>query len=61
MSAAGFFPFGDGGGLVAIALCVFRDEAALHAALASPDTGRVMTDVENVTDVEPMRSRAMPL
>ena len=61
VSAAGFFPSGDGGGLIAICPCLFRDEAAMEAALASPDTARVMADVKEVTDVEPGRSRAMPL
>ena len=61
LSAGGFFPSGDGGGLVAICPCVFRDEAAMQAALASPETKRVMDDVKNVTDVEPGRSRAVPL
>ncbi len=57
----GFFPQGDGGGLIAIALCVFRDEAAMEAALASPETARVMADVDRVTAVKPQRSLAMPL
>ena len=61
LSAGGFFPSGDGGGLVAICPCVFRDETAMQAALASPETRRVMDDVKNVTDVEPSRSRAVPL
>ena len=61
LSAGGFFPSGDGGGLIAICPCVFRDEAAMQAALASPETKRVMDDVKNVTDVEPGRSRAVPL
>ena len=60
-SVGGFFPSGDGGGLIAIAPCVFRDEAAMQAALASPDTKRVMDDVKKVTDVVPGRSRAVPL
>ena len=61
LSAAGFFPAGDGGGLIAICPCVFRDEAARNAALASPDTEQVMADVKKVTDVQPGRSRAVPL
>ncbi len=61
LSAGGFFPSGDGGGLIAIAPCVFRDEAAMEAALASPETKRVMDDVTNVTAVVPARSRAVPL
>ena len=61
ISIAGFFPSGDGGGLIAICPCVFRDEPAMQAALASPATGRVMADVGRVTDVPPARSRATPL
>ena len=60
VSAAGFFPSGDGGGLIAICPCVFRDEAAMKAALSSPDTQRVMDDVKHVTEVEPQRSLAQP-
>lgn len=60
-SVAGFFPSGDGGGMIAIAPCVFRDEAAMNAALASPGTELVMEDVKKVTDVQPARSCAMPL
>ncbi len=61
LSVSGFFPVGDGGGLIAVSTCVFRDEAALTAALASVDTGRMMADVATVTDVEPTRSRVVPL
>lgn len=61
LSAAAFFPDGDAGGLLAICPCVFRDEAAMEQALASPATARVMADVERVTDVRPTRSRAVPL
>ena len=61
VSASGFFPEGDGGGLIAIAPTVFRDEAAMNAALASPETARVMADVKNVTTVEPQRSVGRPM
>ena len=61
VSVAGFFPSGEGRGLVAIAPCVFRDEAAMHAALASPESERVMADVTNFTSIEPSKSRAVPL
>ena len=61
LSASGFFPAGDGGGLIAICPCVFRDETAMEDALASPATERVMADVKKVTDVQPRRSRAVPL
>ena len=61
VSASGFFPEGDGGGLLAIAPTVFRDEAAMNAALASPDTERVMADVKKVTAVDPQRSIGRPM
>ncbi len=62
ISVAGFFPSdAGGGGLIAICPCVFRDEAAMDAALACPETQRVMADVRQVTDVQPVRSRAVPL
>ena len=60
VSVSGFFPEGDGGGLIAIAPTVFRDEASMNAALASPDTARVMTDVKKVTAVEPQRNVGRP-
>ena len=61
LSVSGFFPHGDGGGLIAIAPCVFRDEVAMNAALASPETERVMADVKMVTAVEPQRSVGRPM
>ena len=62
ISTAGFFPSGsNGSGLIAICPCVFRDEAAMQAALSSLATERVMADVKHVTDVQPMRSLALPL
>ena len=61
VSAAGFFPSGDGGGLIAVCACVFPDEAAMEAALASAATAAVMADVKKVTDVQPRRARAVPL
>ncbi len=60
-SVAGFFPAGDGAGIIAIAPCVFRDEAAMTAALAAPQSRRVMDDIRRFTDVEPSRSRAVVL
>ena len=58
---AAFFPAGDGDGTIAIAACGFRDEAALKAALASPQTPRVMADIPRFTDAKPSQSRAVPL
>ena len=61
ISVSGFFPEGDGGGLIAIAPTMFRDEAAMNAALASRDTARVMMDVKKVTAVEPQRIVGRPI
>lgn len=59
-TVAAFFPAGDGAGTIGVGICRFRDEAAIGAALGSPQTGRVMADVKTFTDAEPSRSRAMP-
>jgi len=61
ISAAGFLPQDDGAGLLAVGVVNFRDEAALEAALASPETARIMADVEIVTDINPARSVVKPL
>ena len=55
---AGFFPAGDGGGIVAICPCVFRDEDALRGALSDPRSKEVMADVRKFTDLEPQQSLA---
>ena len=61
MSAAAFFPAGDGAGTIAVCACVFRDEAAIAAAFGSADAAAVMADVKHFTAVEPARSRAVPV
>ncbi len=60
-TVAAFFPSGNGVGTICICECVFRDDAALKAALASPQTGTVMADVPNFTDATPAQLRAAPL
>ena len=60
-TVAAFFPAGDGAGTVAVCVCGFRDEAALAASLASPQTPRVMADVPHFTDAKPSQSRAVPI
>ena len=60
-SCTAFFPAGEGGGTIALAVCEFRDEAALQAALASSDTPKVMADVPRFTDAKPQQRRAAPL
>lgn len=57
-SCAAFFPPVDGAGTIAICECKFRDEAALKAALAAPETPRVMADLPKFTDAKPAQSRA---
>jgi len=61
VSAGGFFPEGDGAGLIAVAVVRFRDEASMEAALNSPETAQVMADVDRVTAVKPQRSIVRPL
>ena len=61
VSAGGFFPQGDGAGLIAVGVVNFRDEVAMEAALNSPETTQVMADVDIVTAVKPQRSLVKPL
>ncbi len=58
---AAFWPADADAGTIAIAECKFRDEAAFHAALASPDTPRVMADVPRFTDAKPSQALARPV
>lgn len=61
VSAGGFFPQGDGAALIAVGVVNFRDEAAMEAALNSPETAQIMADVDIVTAVKPQRSIVKPL
>ena len=60
-SCAAFWPADSGAGTIAIAECRFRDEASMRAALASPETPRVMADVARFTDARPAQSVAGPI
>ena len=60
-SCAAFWPADVDSGTIAICECRFRDEAAMRAALASPDTPRVMADVRRFTDAKPAQSLAGPV
>jgi hypothetical protein len=60
-SATAFFPAGMQTGTIAICECRFRDEAAVEAAFAAPESPAVMADVERFTDVTPARARAVAL
>jgi uncharacterized protein (TIGR02118 family) len=59
LSAAAFFPQGDGAGTIAIAECRFRDEAAIKASLAAPETAQVMADVARFTKDPPTTTKAI--
>jgi uncharacterized protein (TIGR02118 family) len=66
LKAEAFFPAAgempaDAAATLAICECVFRDEIALAAALASERTPQVMADVPAFTDIAPRRSRSVPL
>jgi uncharacterized protein (TIGR02118 family) len=61
LSATAFFPPVTGPGTIAIAELRFRDDAAVGASLAAPETARVMTDVPHYTDASPALLRAAPL
>ncbi len=41
--------------------CVFRDEAAVDAAFASTATPQVVADVSAFTDLDPQRTRSLPM
>ena len=57
-SIAAFFPVGAGEGTIAVCACQFRDDAAVAASLAAPETKSVMDDVPHFTDAKPRQLRA---
>ena len=58
---AAFFPAVAEAGTIAVCECLFRDEAAVERAFASPEAPAVMADVARFTDAAPARARAVPL
>lgn len=60
-SAAAFFPRDAEAVDLSVGIYRFRDEAALHAALASAETAAVMADVPRFTDATVSRSIGTPL
>jgi len=60
-SAAAFFPRDADAVDVSVGIYRFRDEAALHAALASAETAAVMSDVPRFTDATVSRSIGPPI
>ncbi len=47
-----FYPVGQGDGWISIGVYRFRNQAAMDAALSSPETERVMADVRHFTDTK---------
>ena len=61
-SVGSFFPSGEGGELIATCPCVFRDEAAMRAALASPEPKRLTPCCRAPrSSAAPVRSRESPI
>lgn len=59
-SASAFFPRDSDAPDVSIGIYKFRDEAAIHAALASSETEAVMADVLRFTDASVSRIIGFP-
>jgi uncharacterized protein (TIGR02118 family) len=55
LSCDAFFPASADAATIAIAECKFRDEAAIIAALGSPEASGVMADVPRFTDSIPVQ------
>ncbi len=60
-SCAAFWPAEADPKTIAICECQFDNEASMRAALASPETPRVMADVQRFTDARPVQSLAGPI
>lgn len=61
LSVTPLFPAPARDGTVALCQCIFRDEDAVEAALASPEASAVMADVPRYTALAPRRFRAVAL
>ena len=59
LSAEAFYPAVEPRNTIAICECVFRNEAAMNAAFASPEAAEVMADVPCFTAITPSRLRAV--
>jgi uncharacterized protein (TIGR02118 family) len=60
-SASAFFPRDANAPDVSVGIYRFRDEDALHAALASAETAAVMADVPRFTDATVSRTVGTPI
>ncbi|MGX1354083.1 hypothetical protein AB7M49_007704 [Bradyrhizobium elkanii] len=59
--AAAFFPRDAEAVDVSVGIYRFRDESALHAALASAETDAIMDDIPRFTDAKVSRIIGVPL
>lgn len=59
-ACSAFFPSDYRVGVVAVAVCKFKDRQALDNAFNSSATGAVLEDVEKFTDIQPNRTVATP-
>ena len=61
-AADAFFPAGEGDGWLSVGVYRFREPGDVDAALAAPETERVMADVKNFTDATVvLRSKFCPV
>ncbi|RYE23140.1 MAG: EthD family reductase [Sphingobacteriaceae bacterium] len=60
-SATALFPSGEGTSIVAVCICIFDDNNAVHAAFSSPEATEVMADVKGFTGITPVRTQALEL
>ncbi|MBP1181466.1 EthD family reductase [Methylobacterium sp. PvR107] len=57
-----FYPAGEGDGWLSVGVYRFREPGDVEAALAAPETARLMADVKNFTDAAVvMRSLFTPM
>jgi len=59
IDARAYFPAEPSASEAAVAVLRFEDDAAIGAALASPETPGVLADLANFTDIAPVLSRGV--
>lgn len=59
-ACSAFFPSDYKVGIVAVAVCKFKDKVSLDNAFNSSKTGLVLDDVKKFTDIQPNRTIATP-
>jgi len=59
-ACSAFYPSDYKVGVVAVAVCKFKDKQSLDNAFNSSETGAVLEDVKKFTDIQPNRTIATP-